>query len=374
MQNRDEKFPLCSGIYSREDEFIRPYIYFLNDFLNNNDIASIVEIGCGDFYIMQKVLNNRDDIIYTGIDVAENVLDYDKREFSSPHVRFVFGDAAAEDFRIPNGDLLIIRTVLQHLSNDDIKAILNKACAFPFVLVTEELYKGKGLIPNIDKPSGYQTRCRIMSGVYLEKRPFSVSNLVHLLVLPTENNTILRTSLMINGKQKQGEEVWNPFSEAEKGRRIWLKIKEEYGISCEDALIIFEKYDEKDAFYTKALEEIPFFMKRKFIKNAYVVSNVSFSMDYEQSFIKSLIMAQSEIYALLKFCRLVQFMPNIIVVSDNPPFANRNLIGYKGIDEGTFIRYAIMGGVRCLRIHFGNIEFKKKYRNTMPLVFLKINA
>ena len=75
---------------------------------------------------------------------------------------------------LPDGELCLVRQVLQHLSNDQISIILEKLTKFKFVLISEhhpaELYQY-----NIDKPAGAAIRAYKGSGVYLEKPPFEKS-------------------------------------------------------------------------------------------------------------------------------------------------------------------------------------------------------
>ena len=94
------------------------------------------------------------------------------------------------------------RQVLQHLSNADIKKILNKAEKFKFLFITESVYDAPDAVPNIDKQADNQTRVHLKSGVYLEHAPYNFSNVVHLLkvkggVLGNVQSTI-RSSLIIN--------------------------------------------------------------------------------------------------------------------------------------------------------------------------------
>ena len=197
-----EKFRSGSG--SHDEKIILPYINTLIPLLTNNNIRNIVDLGCGDFWIMRHVLealsNAGYNFFYTGIDVVEELVNYNVHRFKHPNVRFICMDAAGDE-PLPDGEILIIRQVLQHLSNTDVKKILSKANKFKFVLVTESIYDAPDAVPNIDKQSNNHTRVQNKSGVYLEHAPFDFKNIVHLLKVQGGMLGVpstIRSSLIIN--------------------------------------------------------------------------------------------------------------------------------------------------------------------------------
>ena len=201
--NPEERFG--SGRGSHDEEVIVPYINTLIPLLTNNNIRNIVDLGCGDFWIMRHVLGALSDagynFFYTGIDVVEDLINYNAARFRHPNIKFICMDAAEEE-SLPDGELLIIRQVLQHLSNADIKKILSKTTNFKFVLITESIYDEPDAVPNIDKQADNQTRVHLKSGVYLEHAPFNFKNLVHLLKVKggilSGIPSMIRSSLIIN--------------------------------------------------------------------------------------------------------------------------------------------------------------------------------
>ena len=166
-----------------------------------NDIHAITDIGCGDFWIMRHVLGHLDKIgykfSYSGVDVVEDLISYNNERFGNERIKFYCLDAAQKNVRLPIGDIIIIRQVLQHLNNVDVSRILAKADKFKFALITEHIYEGDGVIYNADKITGADIRLNYKSGIYLERPPFNYSNIVHLLKMP-EFGGIIRTSLIIN--------------------------------------------------------------------------------------------------------------------------------------------------------------------------------
>ena len=199
-----EKFRSGSG--SHNEEIIVPYINTLLQLLTNNGIRNIVDLGCGDFWIMRHVLGilaqRNYNFFYTGIDVVEDLINHNAANFGDLHIRFICRDVTTDDEPLPDGDILIIRQVLQHLSNADIKKILSKADKFKYLFITEAIYDSADAVYNADMASGNSIRLFYKSGVYLEHAPFNYKNIVHLLKVDGGNllnvPCIIRSSLIIN--------------------------------------------------------------------------------------------------------------------------------------------------------------------------------
>jgi hypothetical protein len=189
-----------SGSGSHTEAIIRPYIDVLTRLIVDNQLHRIVEIGCGDFNIMGKVLGalwaDGYTYDYHGFDVVPALIAHNQTVYGRPHVDFSYADASAPDTVLPDGDLCIIRQVLQHLTNADIAHILEKTEKYRYLLVTEHIYEGEGIQYNRDKIAGAHIRLFELSGVYLEQPPYNKHNIVHLLRIP-EYGGIIRTSLVI---------------------------------------------------------------------------------------------------------------------------------------------------------------------------------
>jgi len=168
---------------------VEDYVNCINTFILDNKISSITDVGCGDFFVGGKITSCDPSLNYVGCDVVPELISRNREKFGSTNVKFEFLDASADP--LPQSQLLTIRQVLQHLSNADIKAILNKSKGFPYVIITEHQYK-KGLEKsfNKDKPSGPDIRLVEFSGVYLDKEPFNL-----------EATEILRCREDSNGKE-----------------------------------------------------------------------------------------------------------------------------------------------------------------------------
>lgn len=157
---------------------IAGYVKTVVTYILSNNIKSIVEIGCGDFNVARLVLHSLDnakhEYSYIGYEVVKDLVDRNNGLFGTSSIKFEFKDACTE--QIAHGDLLIVRQVLQHLSNESIMQIVEKFKNFKYILVSEhqadERY-GKYIIPNRDKQTSAGIRLNFRSGVYLEHPPFN---------------------------------------------------------------------------------------------------------------------------------------------------------------------------------------------------------
>ncbi|MET4082952.1 SAM-dependent methyltransferase [Pedobacter sp. UYP30] len=166
-----------SGSGSHNDH-IDGYVNAITDFIGDNRISSIVEIGCGDFYVSGEMLARLDrgkiHYQYTGYEVVKALVDRNKLRYPSKQISFKVKDAV--NGKIVSGDLLIIRQVLQHLDNKSITKIISKFSNYKFIIVTEHQISnkyGEKIIFNKDKKTDSYNRVILYSGVYLEKPPFN---------------------------------------------------------------------------------------------------------------------------------------------------------------------------------------------------------
>lgn len=145
--------------------FSAPYRRFIERFIIENRVKSIVDLGCGDAEVMGNV--DLHGAVYVGVDVIEQRVALNRMKF--PHLGFEHNDLRAA---IVRADLLLCKDVIQHWSNDDIILWLielqNKP--FKFALVTNCNYESAN--PDIPLSNG-----RIETGgwrpVDLTKQPFS---------------------------------------------------------------------------------------------------------------------------------------------------------------------------------------------------------
>ena len=143
------------------------------------DIRNIVDIGCGDFQVGGRILarlaergGSAGGVRYIGCDIAANVVAYNQERFGREGVAFQCLDVSSE--APPAGDIVLIREVFQHLSNDTILAALaNLRAVFREAVITESLFIPCAE-PNVDIVSGYRTRDALKSGVFVDLAPFNL--------------------------------------------------------------------------------------------------------------------------------------------------------------------------------------------------------
>ncbi|MET3522365.1 class I SAM-dependent methyltransferase [Mesorhizobium abyssinicae] len=188
----------CSGSGSY-DPSVATYVAFVKRFITDNSVASIVEIGCGDFEIGHQYADYAR--CYLGVDVSSFVIEKNREKFGRDGISFEHFDASKRD--IPRSDLCIIRQVLQHLDNNTIADILARTTAHKFVLITEHLPAPSRLKkPNLNKWTGPDTRVVFNSGVYVDLPPFGREGTT-VLSLPVANPQAgpgeeMRTTLLVN--------------------------------------------------------------------------------------------------------------------------------------------------------------------------------
>jgi SAM-dependent methyltransferase len=143
--NRDDVGGVFKTIYDRSvwgggsglgsnPHVAKPYMMFLQAFLQNNPIRSIVDIGCGDWQFSQHI--NWGDRTYLGIDVVPSVIEANTKRFARPNVSFTCANPASDTFTPPTGDLLLLKDVLQHLSNANVQKLLALTRRFKYSLIT----------------------------------------------------------------------------------------------------------------------------------------------------------------------------------------------------------------------------------------------
>ena len=108
---------------------------------------------------------------YIAIDIVETLIERNKTHFKDQNLEFQCLNIAED--KLPDADCIILRQVLQHLSNAEIIAIVKKLSAYKYVILTEHIPMGN-FIPNTDIIAGQGIRLKHNSGVDLLKTPFNL--------------------------------------------------------------------------------------------------------------------------------------------------------------------------------------------------------
>lgn len=181
-------------------EYSLPYERFVADFLDrHSEIKTVVDIGCGDFQVSGRMLARLGRRIdYTGCDIVRPLIDHHTQAHAGPDRRFQVVNAVEED--PPRGDLVIIRQILQHLSNAQIARVLERARRlYGAAIITESLPVPAGA-PNLDIVHGIATRIALGSGVWIEKPPFDLQ-IAENFEIAHGPNEALRTSVVWLARQ-----------------------------------------------------------------------------------------------------------------------------------------------------------------------------
>lgn len=108
------------------------YVAFLQRFLSDNRIASVVDMGCGDWQFSKSI--QWGSIRYRGYDVVRQVVERNIEQYSAPNISFHLYSGNPAD--LPPADLLISKDVLQHLSDGAIAKVLPCLDRFKYSLLT----------------------------------------------------------------------------------------------------------------------------------------------------------------------------------------------------------------------------------------------
>jgi hypothetical protein len=153
------------------------YIALVEEYADRHQLRTVVDGGCGDFSVGSRLapLFGR----YTALDVSSRIIDINRKRYADlvgGHVSFEVGDMTATTF--PAADLVLVRQVLQHLTNAQIEKILANLAASRWrrVLISESVHDPENnQTPNLDLPTHtVRTRTSLGSGVFLDKPPFNL--------------------------------------------------------------------------------------------------------------------------------------------------------------------------------------------------------
>lgn len=149
------------------------YRFFLEDFIAEHQIKSIVDYGCGDWESTQLV--NLEGINYTGVDIVKPVIENNIAKYGSPTVKFVH--ANGNEIDLPKADLLICKDVLQHLPNSAIHKFITQIPKYKYCLITNDVDALTLSSSNIDTYAGN------WRSIDLTRPPFNVKG-VKVLTFP----------------------------------------------------------------------------------------------------------------------------------------------------------------------------------------------
>jgi len=113
-------------------EHNRGYISFVEDFLRRHQIASVVDLGCGDWQFSRYI--RWGSARYRGFDIVPAVIAANTARFATAEIGFELYDG--DPRHLPDGDLLIAKDVVQHWSDQAIRSLLPELDRYKHVLIT----------------------------------------------------------------------------------------------------------------------------------------------------------------------------------------------------------------------------------------------
>ena len=99
------------------------YREYLQKFLKEKNISSVIDYGCGDW--QSSHLINFDGIEYLGIDCVDSVIDNNTIKYSKDNIKFKVL-YQLEEFFDYKADLLILKDIIQHWTNQEVDYFLEQ--------------------------------------------------------------------------------------------------------------------------------------------------------------------------------------------------------------------------------------------------------
>ncbi|WP_209401936.1 class I SAM-dependent methyltransferase [Pseudozobellia sp. WGM2] len=159
-----------SGEGSHRPELVQPYIDAVTTFLNSfQERISVCDLGCGDFNVGKDLVTHAQS--YVAMDIVPELIAYNQEKFKADNLEFQCLDIAADE--LPIADCVLLRQVLQHLSNAEVQLVVDKLPNYKYLILTEHLPVGD-FLPNKDIISGQGIRLKKQSGLDLLAPPFNL--------------------------------------------------------------------------------------------------------------------------------------------------------------------------------------------------------
>jgi hypothetical protein len=134
----DQQSKFFSGVGSR-GEVLEVYVQGMAELLEHHATElgrplTVIDLGCGDFEVGRALVTRLPDLTYIGCDIVPELIAHNVRTYASEKVSFRQLDIVSDP--LPEGDVCLVRQVLQHLSNVEIAAFLQRI-NYGYLYVTE---------------------------------------------------------------------------------------------------------------------------------------------------------------------------------------------------------------------------------------------
>jgi len=141
--NKNSEYNGSSGGGSDIEYNKNNYIPFLKKFILDNNITNIVDLGCGDFKCGKLIYDDL-NIKYTGYDAYKQIIDYNSNNNLLSKYSFIHLDFCNNKENIINGELCILKDVIQHWDLDNIYKFLDYLIEykkFKYILICNCCYQ-----------------------------------------------------------------------------------------------------------------------------------------------------------------------------------------------------------------------------------------
>jgi hypothetical protein len=135
--NHSSEYSGSSGGGSDIGVNIHTYVPFLKRFIENTNIKTVADLGCGDFRCGEAIYGNL-DVMYVGYDAYDRVIQHHSNHYFPPKYTFRHLDFCNYKEDIAPADLCILKDVLQHWSLSNIYAFLDyivETKKFKYILI-----------------------------------------------------------------------------------------------------------------------------------------------------------------------------------------------------------------------------------------------
>lgn len=135
------------------------YRKFLHQFIQEKGIKSITDLGIGDYQVYNDMdfCNAYPNITLRGYDISSVVLERIK-DFATDKISFSLGDARKQK---PTTDLVIIKDVMIHWSNQDVEEFVQDLPKSKYILVSHDIKNAteEDITPGNFRPFDFAKRC-----------------------------------------------------------------------------------------------------------------------------------------------------------------------------------------------------------------------
>ena len=122
---------------------------------------TVCDVGCGDFHIGNQIAKHTQK--YVAVHMVNDLIDRNRTMFKAANLKFVYFIA----------DVVLLRNVLQHLSNAEVQRIVRNLTDHKYAIVTEHIPKGSFTLNKVII-SGQGIRLKVDSGIDLLVPPFNL--------------------------------------------------------------------------------------------------------------------------------------------------------------------------------------------------------